>query len=1000
MASFVESATLVVKDSSTAPINKINAALKKLQATAKSLKSIKIDIKVNDAGIKKATASLRQFQQQLKLSKSAGSALRMNVNTGSLKSATSAVRGMTSAMKTLNTAARIRVNTGGIAQARNQLNALRAAARRPIAVNTQAGAGGGRLPPPGGRRALPAPGAPAGPSMFGRLAGATGRIVVDLSQQSLRALGRATLHATKEGYDQADIAQTKMGLRQMGPEERTATAEAVDRIQADQRASKSGMFFNRAQTQSLYAESLGITNADPKAAEHLMGQAIALAKTGYAVNQSFEQARTGALDFIKTGEQMGKLTDLTTGAYDPAKAEKYFDAMRLATIQVGEEFTGQRWRTMVQSMGPAKYGQDTKGIITSALLMEEMGSRAGTGMQMALKNLTGNVLTKKKVQNLEKMGLLTTEESKVGSVGGQSIMEIVGKNAKNEEELRSNFAGWISGTVLPKARAMGLMPKLDEKTGQPEREATAKEVGRLSEMITSGKGTDIMTGVLKNIIQLEKSISQAVERKGDVATTEETLAGSGRLAYKGVETELQDVMGQIAKKADPIMLPLAKGLSSTMSDIADKAATGKIGGTDILKALAAGGGALAGVGLTSGMRALASSNPAIQSLGAAGVSLQGAAAALTAAAALQSSALGSLATAVGAASRFLLPAAALAATLMPQPAGGPSNLPDLEKINDANAALEKAVGELSRAQEAKADPAEIARLSEQVTAANKAVAAAATAAGDKAVEPAKLSPADMERRTQIAGLNDQLGQTKTELAKLNEVRPDVQQLNRERDARAKGLPTEREQKKFELTTQLRAIEAEIARASVKPVVLPPEWKPVAATPLGKGVDDLLRVSSYKTLDAAANNLNTASTSLTSVATQYMAAPGKADIGFAQPWSASAATAAAAAEPPPAATPAEAAPAATPWADPSAIQGAADSLSSAFSSGASSIESAGGSIESAASAAAGTLQGAAPGIGASIGAAAAAAISAAAANVHINVSTSGGGADTGSQKAAP
>ena len=70
MASFVESATLVVRDQATGPIRKINAELKKLQATANSIKSTKIDFKIDASGISKATAELSKLAAQLKAVKS------------------------------------------------------------------------------------------------------------------------------------------------------------------------------------------------------------------------------------------------------------------------------------------------------------------------------------------------------------------------------------------------------------------------------------------------------------------------------------------------------------------------------------------------------------------------------------------------------------------------------------------------------------------------------------------------------------------------------------------------------------------------------------------------------------------------------------------------------------------------------------------------------------------------------------------------------------------
>ena len=47
MASFVEQATLRVNDQSSAAIRKINAELKKLERTAKSLKSTTVNLRIN-----------------------------------------------------------------------------------------------------------------------------------------------------------------------------------------------------------------------------------------------------------------------------------------------------------------------------------------------------------------------------------------------------------------------------------------------------------------------------------------------------------------------------------------------------------------------------------------------------------------------------------------------------------------------------------------------------------------------------------------------------------------------------------------------------------------------------------------------------------------------------------------------------------------------------------------------------------------------------------------
>lgn len=100
MASFVEQATLAVRDQSTSQINRINSALKQLRATANSLKSIKVDVK----GISKASADVR----------------KLNADLNRLKSSTISMK----------------VDRSGITAASRQLAALRASSARPINITT------------------------------------------------------------------------------------------------------------------------------------------------------------------------------------------------------------------------------------------------------------------------------------------------------------------------------------------------------------------------------------------------------------------------------------------------------------------------------------------------------------------------------------------------------------------------------------------------------------------------------------------------------------------------------------------------------------------------------------------------------------------------------------------------------------------------------------------------------------------------------------------------
>src|SRR5262245_50864576 len=100
MASFTEQAVLKVVDQSSSQISKINAQLRQLAATARSLRSTTVDFKFNAAAINQALAQMRRLQATARTP------------------------------ATVN----VRVNTSGIAAATRQIQQLRT--QRPITVPT------------------------------------------------------------------------------------------------------------------------------------------------------------------------------------------------------------------------------------------------------------------------------------------------------------------------------------------------------------------------------------------------------------------------------------------------------------------------------------------------------------------------------------------------------------------------------------------------------------------------------------------------------------------------------------------------------------------------------------------------------------------------------------------------------------------------------------------------------------------------------------------------
>ena len=608
MASFVESATLKVIDQSTGPINKINAALKSLQATAKSLnKSTRIDT----GQLNKATAGLNSLKTAAKAA-TASANIKYNVNTAALKTAYTAVTNLNRTVGALRTASTVRIiaNTSGLAQAQNQINRLRASARAPIALAIRGLNALGPVPP-GAGGVLGTRGSALG-GAGGFLKNTASYIAGQIGYQLIHSIG----HEAKESLFQAGIAKTSMDLKPAGM---TAGAQsAINAIQQSQR--QSGLVWaNRAETEKLYADSLSITaGGGPEEATHLIQQAQSLARLGSSVGQTREQAMEGALDFIRAAEQTGAIyskNKMGEVKYDPKKAEDTFNTMRQLQSYIGASFTGQKWKSLMQSAGVSKYGMSSKGLMTLAFLGQEMGTRAATGIDTALKNLTGNVLTKQKKERLAQLGLLDPEMVK----GKGSLKDLVTKGATDEESLRGYMLGWMHDKVFPAMEKLGLDLN---KPGDAQ---------KMASLITSGKGSPTLAALITQFGNLEKDIRFAEQIPGSKEDIDKVTKQSPKVMWEAMEGGIQDVLGQGLLQLAPVMTPAVEKVSGTMSKLADDIAAGK-SGFDIGKTMMAGGGALLGVGLMNGIRAMTSTDPATRALGGAAFALDSAAGLLLAAA--------------------------------------------------------------------------------------------------------------------------------------------------------------------------------------------------------------------------------------------------------------------------------------------------------------------------------------------------------------------------------
>jgi len=559
------------------------------------------------------------------------------------------------------------------------------------------------------------------------------------------AIARATGRAAKEGYSQVDTADTKMALQQYSKPTQDAINLAVDQLQQDARdrrnpqTGQGGVYWNRAQQKELLVESMNTAGGDVAGASWLVKQAESLAKIGHGMGQTPQQAYEGALSFIKAGEQMGRFRDVA-GKFDYGRAEEYFNTMRQAAIQVGREFTGQRWLTTIGTAQQAKYGLDPRGMMTMALGMEESGSKFATGINELIKQFTGARLDKGKLANLEALGLV--DKGMLDSKGKpfaktkvptpKTLMDVMSKGATDEGELRRNIHGWVQDHVKPAMQKLGL----DINKQADLTQFAAKFAGKT----TSGKGTDALVNLIQRSQEWEQDINRALLRRGDIEAGEAATEGSGRIAGQALKNQIQSTLGETINKMETTFVPLASGMAEKLSKASEAISKGEA--PDAPTMLAAATAAAAAVpaislmGMAQGIRASMSEDPAVSSLGSAGTSLNAAGSALTfAAGALAAAAgvklptdmtpggpdskrpgtrpgapkptmpeapkvppggpTGGPASRIGTALRWLLRPAALAVgavtgvtaatilALSTRPVGGKSNQPELERLNDS-----------------------------------------------------------------------------------------------------------------------------------------------------------------------------------------------------------------------------------------------------------------------------------------------------------------------------
>jgi hypothetical protein len=566
-ASFVEQATLLLKDKSSGQIKKINSELRKLDATAKLVKKSLAGINFNIKGLSKATSEINRFATAAR--KAGAVRIAPSVDTGKIKQASAAITSLRSnANKPINV--RISTNVAGVRSATGAVNRLHTLARRTIPVQTlrinrvYTNSGPGALVNPRNN------------SIRMHLDDGPLRMVFrEIGQELASAIVSGVKRAFASGFSEQDIADTRLSLLNVDTKER----KGIDKL--TKQMANDNPVFSQAQYQGLAAEALPVVKGRTQDLGFLLEQEGRLGALLTALGKTPDEAREGMTKYIKAGEQSGRITN-QQGFIDPKMLEGYTNALIKATVQIGRELTPELVEKTLKSARSAKYTLDDSGLAALLLAAEEQGSTAGVGVNQMIKNLTGGT-TKEKVSNQVAFGLQTQKEIEVGRTGGKKRTELVAAGSVDEEMLRENPLQFVGTYIIPAMRKAGFDPN------------NATSASKFSNLIAGDRtAAETLTGFIKRYNDLLQGVQQINATKVDREFMAGVTGQSGLLAFQSAGSQIVGLAGTIADSFEKYLIPAMNGVAMAANALSDFIKGDEAGKGDPVKAGLVTGGGIAG----------------------------------------------------------------------------------------------------------------------------------------------------------------------------------------------------------------------------------------------------------------------------------------------------------------------------------------------------------------------------------------------------------------------
>lgn len=131
---------------------------------------------------------------------------------------------------------------------------------------------------------------------------------------------------------------------------------------------------------------------------------------------------------LRAGELSGRLTDPTTGQFDPTRLQKYLDLVSRITAATHGVVNPGTLLGQAQQGGFALRGLSDEGFYTQAILAQAMGGpRSGTALLSLWQQLAGGSMLKRTAEGMQEMGFLKSGEWSTGKGGHVEVSDEASK---------------------------------------------------------------------------------------------------------------------------------------------------------------------------------------------------------------------------------------------------------------------------------------------------------------------------------------------------------------------------------------------------------------------------------------------------------------------------------------------------------------------------------------------------------------------------------------------